>query len=135
MPARRTRKASTLAVKSMELALAAPPVVAHRLTRMALAGPVLSDRDRREFQSMITEKTVAFAQAWWDMSVQAVRANQMLAVAMLGWFTPFWMPRPSAAAAAAQMQEAALGVLAKGLIPVHRKAMSNARRLARTPLT
>jgi hypothetical protein len=35
---------------------------------------------------------------------------------------------------AAQVQSAALGVLGKGLAPIHRKAVANARRLARTKL-
>jgi hypothetical protein len=39
MANRRTRKSKSLALKSMELAAAVPQVVAHRVTRMALAGP------------------------------------------------------------------------------------------------
>jgi hypothetical protein len=33
-----------------------------------------------------------------------------------------------------QMQLASIGMIQKGLAPVHRKAMANARRLAKTPL-
>jgi hypothetical protein len=40
----------------------------------------------------------------------------------------------SPAASAAQWHKAALGVLGKGLTPVHRKAVANAKRLARTKL-
>ncbi len=64
MARRRTRKSKSIAAKSMELAIAVPQVVAHRVTRMALAGPRLSDRDRKEFQMMVMEKQTAFAQAW-----------------------------------------------------------------------
>jgi hypothetical protein len=51
----------------------------------------------------------------------------------------FWVPtllgQPSSAASVArQVQSAALGVLDKGLAPVHRKAVANAKRLARTKL-
>src|ERR1700722_19369477 len=56
MATRRTRNSTSLAAKSMEVALAVPQVVAHRVTRMALAGPTLSERDRREFQMMVNEK-------------------------------------------------------------------------------
>jgi hypothetical protein len=35
------------------------------------------------------------------------------------------------ATASAQLQSAALGVLSKGLAPVHRKATANAKRLSR----
>ena len=43
MASRRTRAKSSLALQAAELALAVPQVVAHRMTRMALAGPRLSD--------------------------------------------------------------------------------------------
>ena len=135
MAIRRTRKLKSLAVKSIELAMAVPQVVAHRVTRMALAGPALSDRDRKEFQMMVNEKHAAFAQAWSDMAMHAFRANQVLMASMLrSFFTPFSYKRPSGASAAAQVQNAAIGVLGKGLAPIHRKAVSNARRLAKTKL-
>jgi hypothetical protein len=119
----------------MELAIAVPQVVAHRVTRMALAGPKISDRDRKEFQMMVIEKQVAFAQAWGDMAIQAFRANQALAASMVRlFFAPFLLKKPSSALVAAQVQNATIGVLSKGLAPVHRKATSNARRLAKTNL-
>jgi hypothetical protein len=43
--------------KSGELAAAATQVVAHRVTRMVLAGPNPSARDRNEFKRMVGEKT------------------------------------------------------------------------------
>jgi hypothetical protein len=118
----------------MELAMAAPQVVAHRVTRMALAGPKPSDRDRKEFQLMVYEKQVAFAQAWVEMAMQVFCANQALTAFVLRFlFTPLSYKTPSAiSAAAAQVQNAALGVWGKGLAPLHRKAVSNARRLAKT---
>jgi len=135
MATRRTRKSKSLTVKSMELALSVPQVFAHRVTRMALAGPKLSNRDRKEFQIMVTEKHAAFAQAWSDMAMHAFRANQAFTASMLRFvFTPFSYAKPSAASAAAQVQKAAIGVFGKGLAPIHRKAVSNARRLAKTKL-
>jgi hypothetical protein len=135
MTARRNRKSKSIAVKSMELAMAVPQVVAHRVTRMALAGPKPSERDRMEFRMMVIEKQAAFVQAWSDMAIQAFRANQALAAFMLRFFfTPFSYKKPSAASVAAQVQNAAIGVLGKGLAPVHRKAVSNAKRLAKTKL-
>lgn len=125
----RTRRMRPLSVKAAELAIAAPQVMAHRMARMALAGPHLSRRDRREFQNMFLEKQVAFGQAWNAMALEAMRANQALLGALL---RSFWQPSP--ARVAAQMRRASLGVLSKGLAPVHRKAMANARRLARTKL-
>jgi len=134
MATRRSRKSKSLAAQSMELAVAVPQVVAHRVTRMALAGPHPSARDRREFHRMVNEKQVAFAHAWSDMAMQAFRANRALATSMLrSFFTPFSTGTPSISPAV-QVQNAAVDVLSRGLAPIHRKAVSNARRLAKTKL-
>ena len=134
MATRRARKSQSVAVKAVELALAVPQVVAHRVTRMGLAGPKLSDRDRKEFQMMVNEKHSAFARAWGDMATQAFRTNQALTASMLrSFFTPF-SSKPSAATVVARVHNAAIGVVGKGLAPLHRKAISNAKRLARTKL-
>jgi hypothetical protein len=81
---------------------------------MAIAGPSVSERDRKEFQRMGAEKTAAFSESWNAMTMQALRANQALAASFL---RSFWSPslkgRPSASAVAAQLHGAALGVLAK----------------------
>lgn len=101
---------------------------------MALAGQTPSDRDKKEFELMVAEKKVAFGQSWNAMAVQATQANQALA---LSFFKSFWLPRrskPSARAMASQIGRAAVGVLNKGVEPVHRKAAANAKRLARTKL-
>ena len=115
--------------------MAVPQVVAHRVTSMALAQPKLSDRDRKEFQLMVNEKPTALVEAWGDMAMQAFRANQALTASVFrSFFTPFSFRKPSAASVVAQVQNAAIDVLGKGLAPVHRKAVSNAKRLARSKL-
>jgi hypothetical protein len=136
MAARRIRKSKSLAVKATELSMAASQVIAHRVTRMALAGPSLSDRDRKEFQSMVSEKHTAFAQAWSDMAMQAFRSNQALAESVLRfWFvTPFLYNKRSTGSVAALVQKETIDILDKGIAPFHRKAVSNARRLAKTRL-
>ena len=135
MSSSRVRKAQSLAVQTAELAAAVPQVMAHRVTRMALAGAMPSERDRKEFKLMSDEKTAAFAESWVAMSTQAVVASQALGLSM---FRSMWAPalgrKPSVGALSAQMQNAALGVLGKGMAPVHRKAVANAKRLARTKL-
>jgi hypothetical protein len=84
---------------------------------------------------MSSEKVTAFGESWNAMAMQAFRANQLLAASFL---RAFWVPSPrakaSAYAAVGQLQGAALGVLVKGMAPVHRKAVANAKRLARTKL-
>ena len=130
----RKRANRSLAAKTAELAVAVPQVVAHRMTRMALAGAKPSARDRKEFARMVAEKNAAFGESWKAMAAQAAIANQALAVSTLRAFLAVAQGRRPTAASAAQLQKAALGVLGKGLAPVHRKAVANAKRLARTKI-
>ncbi|WP_298831081.1 polyhydroxyalkanoate granule-associated phasin [uncultured Piscinibacter sp.] len=129
------RNSKSIAAKTAQLSVAVPQVVSHRVTRMAIAGTPMSKRDREEFKRMVDEKKVAFTEALVAMAAQTARANQALAMSML---RSFWFPSlrrgPSPLALAAQLQGAALGVLAKGIAPVHRKAVANAKRLAKTKL-
>lgn len=131
----RTRATRSLAIKAAELAVAVPQVVAHRLTRMALSGHKLSARDRKEFERMVAEKNAAFGESWNAMATHAALANQAFATSFFqSLLSVARGRRPVAPATAAQLHKAALGVLAKGLAPVHRKAVANAKRLARTKL-
>lgn len=123
MPTKRRSRSTVL--KTAELGLAAPQVVAHRLTRMALAGPSPSARDNREFTAMVSEKQVAFAQSWVAMSTELARQYQELALSV--WSGGFLSK-------AMAPSHAATRVIAAGIGPIHRKAVSNAKRLAGTRL-
>lgn len=120
----------------MEIGTAAPLVIAHRVARMALAGPSLSARDRKEFTGMVMEKQVAFTQAWFAASQQAFRAQQALSLAAWrslmggGWLTP----SRASTSLARQMEHQAASVVGAALEPVRKKAVSNAKRLSRTRL-
>ncbi|MEZ5478201.1 MAG: hypothetical protein R3E95_12170 [Thiolinea sp.] len=123
-----------IARQSGELALATPMVMAHRLTRMALAGPQPSKRDQKEFYTMGAEKVTAFSQAWTDMKLQARtgEAQQKMAQSMLStWMQPWWLGNSKQSST---LQNAMLDVWSKGLNPVHKRATANARRLSRTRL-
>lgn len=134
MPSRRKRSSRRLMVKAAELAFAVPQVVAHRVTRMAIAGPSPTRRDRNEFQRMGIEKAAAFAESWNAMAMEAIRANQALSTSL---WRSLWLPwlggKPSLFPAA-DLHDAAIGILGKGVAPVHRRAVANARRLGRTRL-
>jgi hypothetical protein len=135
MASRRTRAKSSLAQQAAELAVAVPQVVGHRMTRLALAGPHLSPRDRKEFARMVAEKNEAFGDAWQAMAVHGARAQQALGASFFASLLAIAHGRrPSPARSVTQLQHATLGVLGKGMAPVHRKATANARRLARTKL-
>jgi len=114
------RRRPSFARQATELAVAVPQVMAHRLTRLALAGPLPNARDRREFYAMGQEKVHAFWQSWFAMGWAMVEAMQQAWIAALqGARVPLLD---------------AQGILSRGLAPVHRKATANARRLARTAL-
>jgi hypothetical protein len=101
-------------------------VIAHRLTRTALAGPTLSARDGKEFSGMVMEKHAAAAQAWMGMFAEGLRFQQQLALSLLTAATPRQH--------AARTRSAASRIASAGLAPIHRKAVANAKRLARTKL-
>jgi hypothetical protein len=135
MPSPFKRKTKSIATKAAQLAVAVPQVVAHRMTRMAIAGPKLSPRDHKEFSLMVAEKGAAFTEAWQAMAAQTVRANQAFAASLLRsvWSPAAW-GKPMTERLSAQMQNATVGIFGKGMAPFHRKATANAKRLARTKL-
>jgi hypothetical protein len=106
-------------VQTFELGVAAPQVIAHRLARMMIAGGSPSARDRAEFHRMGVEKVAATAEAWNAMAVQAMVENQKLA---LSFMQSFWLP---------QFSNAALRIVGKGMAPIRRRAVANAKRLRR----
>lgn len=135
MASRSSNPQHAMAKKSSELATASSQVVAHRMTRMVMAGPLPSARDRTEFQLMVDEKHQAFAESWLAMAAQSLVAQQ--AIATTAWRSlcyPWLGGGATPSAMASQMQQAGMGVINKGLAPVHRKAVANAKRLAKTPL-
>jgi hypothetical protein len=93
---------------------------------MVLAGPTISARDRKEFTGMVAEKQAAVAQAWTAMFAEGMRLQQRLALSLFTGATP----RQHAARA----KSAASRIASTGLAPFHRKAVANAKRLARTKL-
>jgi hypothetical protein len=79
---------------------------------------------------MGSEKTAAFAQSWFAIGLAMMRANERLAFTLMtswwnGWFSVAGPGRHSR-----QLQSAALGIAVKGIAPVHRTVVANAKRLA-----
>ncbi|WP_295852592.1 polyhydroxyalkanoate granule-associated phasin [uncultured Xylophilus sp.] len=132
---RRGGASQRLMAQSAEMAMAVPQVMAHRLTRMALAGNHPSARDRKEFDLMSAEKVAAFGESWAAMGMEMFKAQQAMGVALAGtWAKALMGTTPSMAATLGQMQSAALQIAAAGMQPVHRRAVANSRRLRTTSL-
>lgn len=75
---------------------------------------------------MGTEKVAAASEAWNAMALEAFRANQRLTLSFMQslWF-PWVHPKRR------RLSNAALGILGKGMAPVRRRAVANAKRLGR----
>ena len=128
MAPRRMHPSQRLATQSVELALAAPQVVMHRLTRMAQAGPRPSARDQREFTRMGQEKVLAFYQSGAAFWAEVLRAQLQMAQSLLvmGWSMALGA-RPKGLPAV--HHRAAARAVSAALGPVHVTAVANARRL------
>ena len=133
-----TRSTKTL-TRSIELALAAPAVIALRTARMAAAGAAPTAADRREMSRMVDEKVGAFTKSWFAMAARQQRAQ-------LEWWTAFarswWSPWTTTRAGAfddasaahallQRMHRSQASVFADGLAPLHRVATANYRRLSK----
>lgn len=84
--------------------------------------------DGAEVQRMYSEKVVAAGEAWNAMALQTVLENQKLALSLM---QSVWMPWVKQSPVSRQLSDAALGVLGKGMAPIRRRAVANARRLGR----
>ena len=130
------RSAQKARRKAIDISLAAPQVIAHRLTRMALAGPQPSERDLKEFTGMVQEKQQAFAESWWAAWNVALQSPWTMTLPM--WQSIWTTGLPTTPWAAWKLAEQAMApsnaMLNAALTPISRKAVSNARRLSHTPL-
>lgn len=125
-----THPAGRLATQTLELSIAAPQVVAHRVARMARGGTRPSAADRREFVTMGAEKVTAFRQSWSAMAAMAVETQWRLWQAWSALALGPWSAR-STRRAADRSAQAVGRLLSAGLAPVHARAVANARRLSR----
>lgn len=83
---------------------------------------------------MGAEKVAAFTQSWSAMTSQAFQAQQKIGLTLL---TSLWLPttvRKTADSAVRQANASALAIIEKGMAPIHRRAVANAKRLTRSKL-
>jgi hypothetical protein len=102
---------------------------------MALAGAHPTARDRREFQLMGAEKVAAFYESWYAMYVQVLRIQLEVAASIVRSMSfPLAHGRPLPSMPRMDVARRGLTVLGKGMAPVRRRAVANARRLGRVRL-
>ena len=143
-----------LAAKSFETMCASAQVIAHRTSRMAMAGHSPSARDRREFALMGQEKLEAGAKSAQAMAADMMTMGQSWgATAYRDWLRNYAALASLAnsrntsqmiarqAALAQALGQSALGMAnaatsatrltQRGLKPIHARAVANAKRLGR----
>lgn len=129
-----------LAEQLQQIVWAAPQVIAQRTLRMVLAGATPSARDREEITRMWAEKPAAFGQAWWSMLQQSGLIQQRWALQGMQLWTRLLFGGTALSASqmnglwqswARQQAHANLDIGNRGLRPIRRRAVSNARRLSR----
>ena len=122
--------AASLAARSLAISTAAPQVIAHRLSRMALAGANPTAADRRESMQMVTEKMQAFHSGWGAIWTEALAQQASLTQAL--WMAPWQGPSAWVALATRSVSSTDLvRLIDAGLTPVHDTAVANAKRLSR----
>jgi hypothetical protein len=113
-----------------EISFAAPQVIAHRVARMAQAGPSPGARDQKEFVRMGQEKAEAFVESMWGMGLRIGQAQVAMAASMFAQ----WLRLASSVTFPTPMWTSAMpSLVATGLRPVHRRVTANARRLGKVP--
>ena len=121
--------AKSAMLKSIEIAYAVPQIIAHRVSRMALAGPVPSTRDRKEFQLMGTEKLAAVLESWSAMALATGFILHAVAIKNMASLTAPWsFTEPDLQPTTDQLSIAAISIFSKGVTPIHRRVMANAKR-------
>ncbi len=148
------QSANRIARQAGDIAMSAPVVVAQRLTRIAQSGASPTARDLQEMHRMTAEKVSAFGEAWTAMTWRLAQANWSFAQTMLRtWWAPArgaWLPfgpaqhglpgrlptLPLAStralkAGADHLHHTAMQVAGKGMAPVRRRVVANAKRLSK----
>ena len=133
------RNALRVGMHTAEMMLAAPHVMAHRLSLLSTPYAATQVRNQRELYRMSSEKLAAFGESWTAMASQMMQANQQLARM---WMAGAWLPMHASQAAllrafgraATQVQAAALQTIASGIAPVRNRAVANSKRLRRSTI-
>ena len=129
MTKRRASRNAVLARKNIELAIAAPQVIARRAIQMANAGKSPSANDLKEFHLMSSEKVHAFAASWQAMAMRVFQIQQTMALSMMRSFWTPWNWSKGMPRIPTMSTNDFMSIAAKGMAPYHQAATANARRL------
>ena len=133
----RSTKVTSLQRKTAQLMVAAPVVVAHRAGRMIRAGSAPTASDQVELKLMVKEKTDAAIEAWIAIASSLMSASQQhLQVGVNAWMNPRTYREMASGRVPRALRTpwSRIGddfarAATKGLEPVHRRVVANAKRL------
>ena len=116
--------------QSMEVTTAVPQIVSHRMNEFLNAGMQPTPETQREFLLMWEEKITAFSESWHAATEQTMKINQQVAETLMqNMFTPWWDIYALNYITPSNLATAAHSILDKGMEPIHKQTISNARRL------
>jgi hypothetical protein len=136
------------------MSLASAQVIAHRMTRMAAAGPIPGEHDRQEFTRMGQEKFDAVTESARAMTAHLTALNLEFTAralshlvasnaALLAWAASGSVGQSilrqaelaetvsRSAKSASELLDSVAGLAGSGIAPIHARATANAKRLRR----
>lgn len=124
------RRANNILTKSEELSFAVPKVIHKRLSMIAQQNPLNNHTEWQEIERMITEKPIAFMEAWQSIATQTLIAHQKISTTLMD---SFWQmlcfKSMNMDNFFYQFGDETLKVIEQGINPIHATATANAQRL------
>lgn len=122
---------TSLPLQSCELAVAIPQVMALRLLQLTASGTSPSAKDHEEFHRMWIEKVMVYNESWSAMAAEVLRyQHKLLDSCSNYWLNPWSLFTQSGHSHIKHAHRAGQKVLKKGMAPIHRTTVANAKRLS-----
>ncbi len=125
------RNMTKLYQQSEDVGIHAPQVIHKRLTMFAQQNPLNNQQEVHEMERMVHEKAMAFVESWQDMGIQSLVAQYHIHELLFDNWVKVLFGKPIALDQLFyQINLETLKVVEKGMLPIHRRVVANAKRLA-----
>jgi len=125
------KKNKSISLQSAELAEAVPQVLSNRIAQIASPGLQPSMEDIVELNRMWSEKMLATVASWSEINSECLcYQEKVMEATAKSSSNPWMMPQAFLVSSMMFAPSAVMGILGRGLEPVHKVAMANAERLA-----
>ena len=117
--------------QSEDVGMKAPQVMHKRLSMLAQQNPFSNHKEVREIEQMVNEKAMAFVESWQDMGMQTLIAQQHINELLFdNWLKALFGKPIAYDQLFYQINLETLKILEKGMSPIHRRVVANAKRLS-----